>query len=81
MNPSTLSFDDCREMMSILQHPDVKQCFTSSSIQRTMQRKGIQAMPDMLRDEQCIQSLLTNTELIQRISAMHVKMHATQEHE
>lgn len=78
MNAQPLSFDDCREMMSILQHPDVQQCFTSSSIQRKMQNKGIQAIPEMLRDEQCIQRLLTNTELVQRISAMHVKMRESQ---
>ena len=75
MNLNTITFEDCREMMSILQHPDVQECFSSASVQRQMQTKGIQAIPEMLRDEECIQRLLTNPELVQRISAMHVKMH------
>lgn len=72
---SSLSFSDCVEMMQILQHNDVKRCFNNMTVQQAMNSQNATSVFRTLQNESCIQSLLTNQALIQRISTMHVKMH------
>lgn len=74
--PPTLSFSDCVQMMEILQHEDVKRCFANTTIQHTMAAQEASAVVNALRTEECMKRLLTNTDLIKRIAAMHVKMHS-----
>lgn len=73
-----LSVADCCEMMRILQHPDVKGCFVNTNGQTALASLDHRPIHTVLREEKSVQQLLTNTELIQRISAMHIKM---REHE
>lgn len=77
ITPPTLSFSDCVQMMEILQHEDVKRCFANTTIQNTMEAQYMSSsVVNVLRTEKCMQKLLTNTDLIKRIAAMHVKMHS-----
>ena len=73
-NTQTLSAEDCGEMMRILLHPDVQGCFASTSVLTALSSPNHQDIHNALRGEERVQKLLTNTALIQRISAMHIKM-------
>ena len=68
-------------MLSILQHPDVQRCFADPAIQDAMDSKSQHSIQTLLRGQDSVQQLLTNTTLVQRISTMHLKMRRESENE
>ena len=68
-------------MLTILQHPDVQRCFADPAIQDAMESKNKHSIQTMLREQDSVQQLLTNTALVQRISTMHLKMRRDSEND
>ena len=68
-------------MLTILQHPDVQRCFADPVIQDAMESKNKHSIQKMLREQDSVQQLLTNTALVQRISTMHLKMRKDSEND
>lgn len=74
MHSAPLSVADCCEMVRILQHPDVQECFTNIHVQTAMASHEQHHIHTVLRENASIQRLLTNKKLVQRISSMYIKM-------